>query len=1847
VNVLTYHNDNISSGQNLNETALTPANVNTSNFGKLFSTNVDGQVYAQPLYVSGLSITVGPSPGTHNVIFVATEHDSLYAIDADTGQLQWKVSFLASGLPGATSITPVAATDVGSGDLTPEIGITATPVIDPNTSTLFVETKSKEVVNSVNHFVQRLHAINLADGSEKFGGPALIGDTTFDGSNYTYNAAGVWVTGTGDGSVNGKIYFNGLRQLVRPGLILANGNVYLASASHGDNGPYHGWIIGYSATDLSLKAAFNASPDGGLAGIWQSGAAPAVDAQGNLYVVTGNGSFNANTGGHSYGDSFLKLGVDAGSSEGNQNGNPNGFGLKLLDYFTPHNQAALNLSDLDLGSGGVTLLPDGVGSAAHPHLLIAAGKEGTLYLIDRDNMGQYNANFDNVVQTLPNALSGSFGVAAQLPNNLASPTSVTLYYVGGSNTGGPADFAKTFTVTNGQLSTSPTSESSDTFAFPGSTPSISGNGLSNGVVWTLDRGTNQLRAYSASGFGNELYTSGQNSGRDALGSVVKFTLPTVVNGHVYVGTSNALVVYGLLTPTTVPFPSPTLRALPGDTQVLLSWSSAVGASSYNVYRGTSANGEGATPIATGVMATAYNDTGLTDGTTYYYIVRGVNIFGVSGPSPEASTTPVQGLSIVGFSGLNLNGSATIVGSSLRLTDGGSNEASSAFSTTPVSVANFVTQFTFQLTNATADGFTFTIQGDSPTALGGAGGYLGYGGIGNSIAIKFDLYNNAGEGSNSTGLFTGGAGPFLPAIDLTSSGIDLHSGHVFSVSVGYDGSNLTELITDNTTNAVFSTTYANVNIPALVGSSLAYVGFTGGTGGLSATQNMLTWTYSTTATAPPAAPTNLAATPQNGPQVSLTWNNNSANDAGFHIDRATDALFSQNLTTLTAPASTATTVTFVDQSISPAATYYYRVRSFNSAGETGNSNVVSAVIPAAPATPSNGHATLITTTEVDLAWTNNATNAANYKIFRKTGTGGTFNQIAILPANATSYQDMGLSPGTLYDYHIEAWNIAGANDRTGATVTTVSPTITTLAALASDTQVRLSWGAPAGAVTYNVYRGTASGQEAATPIASGLSAPSYSDTGLTDGVTYYYEVTSVDAQSASPVNLTGESAPSNEASGTPQAGLPAGSLDYHNGFAGASGLTLNGSAKVSGANLRLTDGGSNEAGSAFASSAVGIAKFTSQFSFQLTNPNADGFTFTIQGTSPTALGGAGGYLGYAGVGNSVALKFDLYNNAGEGNDSTGLYTGGAVPFGNAVNLTGMGIDLHSGHSFNVSLGYDGATLTEQITDSVTNASFSQNYSVNIAGLVGGNQAFVGFSGGTGGLTATQDILTWTFVPSPATPPAAPTNLTATAQSGPQVSLTWNDNSNNETGFKIDRATDAGFTQNLVTFTAPANVGATATYVDTTVTAGTTYYYRVRATNSAGDSANTNTASLTVPTPPAAPTNGHVTLITTSEVDLAWTDNATTEDGYLVSRKTGGGSFTQIATLPANSTSYADTGVAAGSAYTYQVEAFSNVGGTSGPTTVTATTVPPTITSLVATPGDAQVVLSWGAALGATSYNVYRGTGAGQESSTPIVTGLTTTTYTDTGLSNGTTYYYQVTAVNPQSTSPANPAGESARSNEVSATPQQGLGAGLNFSNGFTGASGLTLNGSAKVAGADLRLTDGGGNEAGSVFATNAISISKFSTQFKFQLTNPNADGFTFTIQGNAPTALGSAGGYLGYAGIASGLAIKFDLYNNAGEGNDSTGLSTGGMAPFGNAVNLTGSGIDLHSGHVFSVSLSYDGTTLTEQITDTVTNATFSQSYLVNIPGLVGGTQAFVGFTGGTGGLTATQDILSWTYLPLA
>lgn len=517
VSVLTQHNDNARTGQNLLETVLTPDTVRSSQFGRLFQYPVDGDVYTQPLYVAAVAI---PGVGVRNMVYIATEHDSVYAFDADdtegTRAPLWQDSFIDL----AAGVTAVPYADTATTDIAPEIGITGTPVIDPTTGTLYVVAKTKEP----SAYAQRLHALDIATGAEKFGGPVLIAPEA---------------AGGGDGNTNGVLTFDALRENQRAGLLLLNGVVYITWASHGDHPPYHGWVVGYDAQTLQPVAVFNDTPDGSAGGIWQGGGGLSADDDGTIYCATGNGTVDGYLGGRDFGESVLRLSTADG--------------LRVADYFTPFNYVTLNGGDFDLGSSGVLLLPDQ--PAARPHLAVTAGKQGTIYIVDRDDLGQFHAGDDSqIVQSLPSSISAAFGTAAYWNG--------TVYFAGEN------DFPKAFRLSAGHLSATPVSQGTTSFGFPGGSPSVSANGTSQGIVWVLQTdaygtaGPAVLWAYDATNLANVLYQSTATAGPTDAGRALKFAVPTIANGKVYVPGRHTLTVFGLTLAMGTATARPTVTAPP-------------------------------------------------------------------------------------------------------------------------------------------------------------------------------------------------------------------------------------------------------------------------------------------------------------------------------------------------------------------------------------------------------------------------------------------------------------------------------------------------------------------------------------------------------------------------------------------------------------------------------------------------------------------------------------------------------------------------------------------------------------------------------------------------------------------------------------------------------------------------------------------------------------------------------------------------------------------------------------------------------------------------------------------------------------------------------------------------------------------------------------------------------------------------------------------------------------------------------------------------------------------------------------------------------------------------------------
>ncbi|HKF03120.1 MAG TPA: hypothetical protein VKB49_12450, partial [Candidatus Sulfotelmatobacter sp.] len=775
VNVPTSQYNNQRTNVNSSELVLAPANVNSTTFGKQFSQTVDGYVYAQPLYVANMTI----GGVTHNVVYVATEHDSVYAFDADSNtgpnsQPLWKTSFLS---PGVTTV-PSSILTAGNTDIIPEIGITGTPAIDLSTLTLFVVAETLE--NNGSSFVKKLHALDLATGSEKPGSPISISAS---------------VTVPGQSAVTLDI--GGANQ--RAGLLLYNGVIYIGLGAHGDGTTtVRGWILGYSYNGSSFSQVFvyctePSSVNGWAGGIWMTGQGLAMDSGSNIFVATGNGTFDTKLQTPvNYGDSIIRIDLANGPT--------------VQDYFTPSDQADLVTTDLDLGSGGLAILPDQPGP--NPHLLVQAGKPGTIYVVNRDNMGHFNSSHDNIVQELP-ALNSVF----------SSP----VYFNGKVYYWVYNDFAKAFTVTNGMLSTTPTDVGDVEFGWPGATPTISANGTSNAILWALKTdafsdagpgGPTVLYAYDAGNLSaGPLYNSSQNSTRDNPGSAIKLTVPTVANGKVYVGAVGQLSVFGLL-----------------------------GNSSARITSATSTTFTVSTPgtftvTTTGVPTPSVAETGaLPSGVTFTDNGNGTATLG---GTPAAGTAGSYVISITANNGVGSPANQTFtlsVNTTQAPTITSVNSTTFTVSTpgTFTVTTTGVPTPTLTETGALPSGVTFTDNGNGTATLGGApaagtaGSYpitiKAHNGVGTDASQAFTLTVNGGTGGSSfayvngsvTGAFNAGGG------GSTTLSVHLHqnpgAGHLLLCAATWQSSTATASMTDPNNGTWTAIGSASRGIGGLVGYS---------------------------------------------------------------------------------------------------------------------------------------------------------------------------------------------------------------------------------------------------------------------------------------------------------------------------------------------------------------------------------------------------------------------------------------------------------------------------------------------------------------------------------------------------------------------------------------------------------------------------------------------------------------------------------------------------------------------------------------------------------------------------------------------------------------------------------------------------------------------------------------------------------------------------------------------------------------------------------------------------------------------------------------------------------------------
>lgn len=502
--MLTWHNDNLRTGRNTSETTLTLKNVNSATFGKLFTVSTDGLVDAEPLYAPNLTV----NGSTHNVLFVVSENDSVYAFDADNGSTLWQVTALVG--------TEVASDNRGCGQVTPKIGITSTPVIDLASGphgTMYLVAMSKD---SGGNYHQRLHAVDVTTGGEEFGGPV---DIT---AKYP---------GTGDNSQNGFVIFDPKQYKERSGLLLLNHTIYTAWASHCDIRPYTGWIMSYDETTLAQQSVLNVTPNGNEGAIWAAGSGLAADPTGNIYFDDANGTFDTSLDANGfpvkgdYGNAIVKLSTKKKK-------------LAVADYFNMYNTVAESNADEDLGSGGAMVIPNVKDSSGGMHqLVVGAGKDANIYLADRTNMGKFNSSNNNqLYQELTGALGGSVFSAPAYSQN-------QIYY------GAVGDNIKAFAFnSSAKLNSTPQSKTSTAFGYPGATPSISGNTKKNTILWATENTSPAvLHAYNANNLAQELYNSNQASGgRDHFGNGNKYITPMIANGKVYVGTQNGVGVFGLL-----------------------------------------------------------------------------------------------------------------------------------------------------------------------------------------------------------------------------------------------------------------------------------------------------------------------------------------------------------------------------------------------------------------------------------------------------------------------------------------------------------------------------------------------------------------------------------------------------------------------------------------------------------------------------------------------------------------------------------------------------------------------------------------------------------------------------------------------------------------------------------------------------------------------------------------------------------------------------------------------------------------------------------------------------------------------------------------------------------------------------------------------------------------------------------------------------------------------------------------------------------------------------------------------------------------------------------------------------
>jgi hypothetical protein len=1354
VSVLTAHNDIARTGQNLNETVLTPANVNPTQFGRLFSQTIVGAINAQPLVVSQLVI---PGKGTFNVVYVVTTSDVVYAFDADSNggtssTPLWQVSLLNNSTPAGT--------------LTNEYGIIGTPVIDRKSLTMYLV--SSELQGST--YLFRVHALDIATGAEKAGSPVLTQAT---------------VPGTGVASVNGSLSFDGSILYQRPGLLLLNGVLYTAFGSFGDNGPWHGWIFSYNAATLQMIDAYCTTPNGMGAGLWMGGAGlaaevnnPATKPYGRMFVATGNGSYASNspyTNAMSYGMSVLDLDLTGGQ-------------ITAEDEFTPYNEHFLNGQDADLGAGGPILLPtETLASGKILNALVQIGKGGTFYILDRDNnadgsnnpateyspagLGGFNATGDQIEQEVQPPVStgklnwgpGVWGTEAYWNNNV---------YSGGTNPDGDTydgtgNSLTAYSYANGVFSSTPTSQSVEQYTFPGPTPSVSANGAADGIVWVIKTdpfdspavGYETLVAYDATNLGKTLYSSNTNLARDNPGLAERFIVPTIANGRVFVGAGGELSFYGLLNsiqtaPAPAISPSGSSPVTFTGTQTVTITDAIAGATIYYTTDGTTptpasakytkplviSTNETITAIASAnsylqspPASVAYQSTNTTVNPVFSlaagtYSGAQTLIITDSSPNPKIyytlDGTPPTTASPVYSGPLTIPVTETVQALAVSAGLFASPAVSATFTIQPAYVFNFTNGFAgaepMQFNGSTdLDDFRLQLTNGGLYEAGSAFYGLPVNIQSFTTDFTFQLSNPAGDGITFT--IQGDA-----STALGSHGAGLgYAGIPKSVAIKFDlfsnageGPNSTGLYINGAVPTVPAINLTGTGIDLHDGDYFdAHITYDGVNLILTLTDyvTLATWSQSFPVNIPTivgGANAYVGFTGGTGGSSSsqkiLSWtyqvgavspNYPTGFDAvGMSLNRGSAMV--GNRVRLTDGKAQEARSAFFTTPVNVQQFYTSFDIQLTNPNADGMTFTIQGNSAQAVGSPGQGLGYTPDPTYPTASQIGTDSLAIKFDLYNNEGEGpdstGLYLNGAVptVPAINLSTTGINLHSGDIF-------NVQLAYD--GTTLTEVIIDTATLASVTETYPVNI----PSVVGANSAYVGFTAGSGGAGAVQDVL-------------------------------NWTYSGAYS-----APVTGVPPTIPNFSNGFNNVAGLILNGGAALDGTALSLTDGDQFEARSVFFATPLSVAQFNTSFNFQLTDAAADGFTFTIQGVGPNALGAEGGSLGYGGIPTSVAVKFDLYSNAGEGPNSTGLYTDGAVPTVPAIDLSATGLNLHSGDEFSAQLTYSGTTLTVVITDLVTSATSTQTYTVNIPALVGGSTAYFGFTAGSGGSTAIQKILTWSY------------------------------------------------------------------------------------------------------------------------------------------------------------------------------------------------------------------------------------------------------------------------------------------------------------------------------------------------------------------------------------------------------------------------------------------------------------------------------------------------------------------------